>query len=219
MMSGLAARTSSTSMCSFLRIGARFDVTNTSAVARMAARARRPSSLVRSQVTLRLPRLGISRNGLGPSSRRFNMLRRARCGSPLGGSILMTSAPRSASTAPAAGTNVQLATSTTRTPLSGPVMAPPFCGRSCCGWCAPPTVSEKSALYGRRPADQPGAPGDGLEPAVVGVLGEIRRDGHDLERRVEVLGAVVDEDGAVSGRAAGAPSGSSRRRPRPSLAK
>src|SRR6058998_1656029 len=40
-----------------------------------------------------------------------------RCGSPLVGcSILITSAPQSASTAPAAGTNHHCATSTTRTP-------------------------------------------------------------------------------------------------------
>src|SRR5437867_910947 len=41
-----------------------------------------------------------------------------RCGSPLVGcSILITSAPQSASTAPAAGTNHHCATSTTRTPV------------------------------------------------------------------------------------------------------
>src|SRR5581483_8532154 len=45
------------------------------------------------------------------------MLTRPRCGSPPSrGSTLMTSAPHSASTAPAAGTNVQAATSTILTP-------------------------------------------------------------------------------------------------------
>src|SRR2546427_11875458 len=53
-----------------------------------------------------------------------------RCGSPLVGcSILITSAPQSASTAPAAGTNHQCATSTTRTPcrtsLIGGALSPP----------------------------------------------------------------------------------------------
>src|SRR3954462_8257838 len=44
---------------------------------------------------------------------------RPACGSPpLGDSILMTSAPHSASTAPEIGTNVQAATSTTRIPAS-----------------------------------------------------------------------------------------------------
>jgi hypothetical protein len=37
----------------------------------------------------------------------------------VGGSTLITSAPRSASTAPAAGTNVHAATSRTRTPSNG----------------------------------------------------------------------------------------------------
>src|SRR5438105_5675761 len=46
-----------------------------------------------------------------------------RCGSPLVGcSILITSAPQSASTAPAAGTNHHCATSRTRMPSITPVM-------------------------------------------------------------------------------------------------
>src|SRR2546423_15044878 len=51
-----------------------------------------------------------------------------RCGSPLVGcSILITSAPQSASTAPAAGTNHHCATSRTRTPCRTPLIggAPP----------------------------------------------------------------------------------------------
>src|SRR5580692_8445905 len=122
MMLGLAARMSSTSMPSFWRTGARLLVMKTSAAATTRASTRRPSSEVRSAVKLRLPRLGTSRKGLGPSSARLSRLRRARCGSPLGASTLITSAPRSANAAPAAGTNVQFATSTTRTPSSGPDM-------------------------------------------------------------------------------------------------
>src|SRR6185437_3719615 len=48
------------------------------------------------------------------------MVTRPRCGSPpTRGSILITSAPHSASTAPAAGTNVHTAASKTRIPSSG----------------------------------------------------------------------------------------------------
>src|SRR3954454_6547406 len=54
-----------------------------------------------------------------------------RCGSPVVGcSILMTSAPQSASTAPAAGTNVHVATSMTRTPARTSSTTPP---RHACG--------------------------------------------------------------------------------------
>ena len=66
-MSGLMARMSSTSMRNLVRMGARFEVTKTSAVRTMAASAARQVLVVRSQVTLRLPRLGISMNGLGPA--------------------------------------------------------------------------------------------------------------------------------------------------------
>src|SRR5581483_3078952 len=85
----------------------------------MSSSRARPSSLPRSRVTLRLPRLGSSRNGFGPPEVMLSRLRSARCGSPVGGSILMTSAPRSASMAPAAGTKVHAATSTTLMPSSG----------------------------------------------------------------------------------------------------
>ena len=68
---------------------------------------------------LRLPRFGTSLNGFGPFLSRLSMFLSARCGSPVGGSTLITSAPRSARIAPAAGTNVQAATSSTRTPSSG----------------------------------------------------------------------------------------------------
>ena len=70
----------------------------------------------------RFPRFGISTNGLaaGPPTR-ASMFMSPRCGSPAGGSTLMTSAPRSAIAAPAAGTNVHAATSSTRTPEKGSV--------------------------------------------------------------------------------------------------
>ena len=45
---------------------------------------------------------------------------RPRCGSPVIGSTLMTSAPQSTSTEPPDGMNIQLATSMTRMPSSGP---------------------------------------------------------------------------------------------------
>ena len=68
--------------------------------------------------TLRLPRLGCSISGwrLG-SSWKPPMLMKPRWVSPRTGcSTLMTSAPQSARIAPAAGTNVNCATSRTRTP-------------------------------------------------------------------------------------------------------
>jgi hypothetical protein len=72
---------------------------------------------------LRLPRLGISMNGLGPVSLWLSRLRSARYGSPDGGSTLITSAPRSAMIAAAPGTNVHPAASITRTPSNGPLTA------------------------------------------------------------------------------------------------
>src|SRR5688572_8207737 len=69
--------------------------------------------------TLRLPRLGccirLERCGL-TASRCSSLI--PRCASPRTGcSILITSAPQSVSTAPAAGTNVNWATSSIRTPF------------------------------------------------------------------------------------------------------
>src|SRR4029450_13323014 len=48
-----------------------------------------------------------------------------RMGSPVGPSILMTSAPQSARTPPADGTKPHIDTSTTRTPSSGSLLVPP----------------------------------------------------------------------------------------------
>ncbi len=47
---------------------------------------------------------------------------RPRIGSPVGASILITSAPQSAKIPPADGTNAHIATSTTRIPSSGLLM-------------------------------------------------------------------------------------------------
>src|SRR5260370_29980230 len=97
---------------------------------RSASRSRmsRPPSVVRLTVMLRLPRFGSSRNGFGPASAWLSRLRSPRCGSPVGGSTLRTSAPRSAMIAPAPGTNVHAATSMTRTPSNGPLMAGALAG-------------------------------------------------------------------------------------------
>src|SRR3954463_1373988 len=68
---------------------------------------------------LRLPRFGCSimKFGMPPLPPISPDVINPRCGSPVTGcSTLITSAPQSASTAPAAGTNVHVATSRTRTP-------------------------------------------------------------------------------------------------------
>src|SRR4051794_23628935 len=85
----------------------------------------RPSSLRRSSTTERLPRLSRSNGGLTMSPRAppvtWSILLN---GSPPGASTLMTSAPQSASTPPAAGPATHTPSSTTRTPSSmGPVLA------------------------------------------------------------------------------------------------
>ena len=126
-------------------------------------------------------------NGLGPPPPRLSMLSSARWGSPFGGSILMTSAPRSASTAPAAGTKVQLATSTTRTPFNGPAMMLPDL-LSLRRWVHP-----IGRLWG---AASPARRADVLQAAVVGVIAQVGGDRQDVEVAGEVFGPVVDEDGA-----------------------
>ncbi len=106
-MSGFTARISATSMRSFFRAWGRKLVTNTSAVAAIFNNSSRPSSDFRSSPTERLPRLGSSimwATPPGPVGTRPEAAR-PRWGSPLSGcSILMTSAPHSAKTAPATGT-------------------------------------------------------------------------------------------------------------------
>ena len=121
------------------------------------------------------------------------MLSSARCGSPLGGSTLMTSAPRSASTAPAAGTKVQLATSTTRTPCNGPAMMsmPPICSLP---------SRDGYTLFPVGGSGQPGSPGNFVQAPVERVVAQIGRDGDHVEGGVQVFRAVVDEDdGPVPG--------------------
>src|ERR1044071_481134 len=75
---------------------------------------------------LRFPRLGCSMRKVIPPLLLPGITpldTRPRCGSPVSGcSTLITSAPQSASTAPAAGTNVHAASSTTRTPSIAPII-------------------------------------------------------------------------------------------------
>src|SRR6478735_7568018 len=76
---------------------------------------------------LRFPRLACSMLGFGsPSTRSGPVWRSPRWGSPVTAcSTLMTSAPHSASTAPADGTNPYMATSRTWIPSSGLLMLQP----------------------------------------------------------------------------------------------
>ncbi len=67
----------------------------------------------------RLPRLNISHEYAMPSTGATPPNVRARIGSPVGASTLMTSAPQSANTAPAEGTNAHIDTSMTRVPRRG----------------------------------------------------------------------------------------------------
>src|SRR4029453_18414737 len=98
---------------------------NASAVSTRRSIASRPSGWDRSRLTERLPRLGCSIMKFtprAPNGTRPEVIS-PRCGSPVTGcSILMTSAPQSTSTDPPEGTNIQLATSMTRIPSSGPGM-------------------------------------------------------------------------------------------------
>src|ERR1700727_1995154 len=84
----------------------------------------RASELSSASPTLRFPRLGPYMIGAnddpGTVAAAPNTLTSPRWASPVTGcSIFTTSAPQSASTAPADGTKVNCATSRTRTPLSG----------------------------------------------------------------------------------------------------
>src|SRR3954453_9000532 len=79
-----------------------------------------PSGVDRLSPMLRLLRLSSSNGGLDPSPP--NAESGPREGSPSGGSILMTSAPQSPSTADAAGPATQRPPSPTRLPSVGPGM-------------------------------------------------------------------------------------------------
>src|SRR4051794_5321322 len=121
MMFGLRARMCSTSIFIDWRAAGRKLVRKTSAVSASLYRSSSPSSLRMSMPMLRLPRFGCSimKFGMPPPPPIRPEVISPRCGSPVSGcSTLMTSAPQSAKTAPAAGTNVHVATSMTRTPAS-----------------------------------------------------------------------------------------------------
>src|ERR1700757_47838 len=128
MIFGLTALMSSMSMPNFLRCPGRKLVRKTSARRANSRSTSLPSGTDMSSPMLRLPRLACSMFGLGsPSTRSGPVWRSPRCGSPVTAcSTLMTSAPHSASTAPADGTNPYIATSRTRIPSSGLVIGVPF---------------------------------------------------------------------------------------------
>jgi hypothetical protein len=120
MIFGLTLRMSSTSMWSFRRAAGRKFVRKTSASFTSLCSTSSPRGLPRSMPTLRFPRFDCSIMKLTPPVGGKNPeVTNPRCGSPVTGcSILMTSAPQSASTAPPDGTNHHWATSITRTPSS-----------------------------------------------------------------------------------------------------
>src|SRR5262245_19904532 len=137
MMFGLRARIVSTSMPKRCRTSGRWLGTKTSAVSTSLYSSSRPSSVEMSRPTERLPRLGISiMKFTSPPPGTSPEEIRPRCGSTVCGcSILMTSAPHSASTAPEMGTNVHAATSTTRIPANTSCMSSPLAVRGgCCSW-------------------------------------------------------------------------------------
>jgi hypothetical protein len=92
---------------------------NASASVSNSSAVRSPSSVVRSSTMLRLDRLSISNGGFSPDAI-CNIRPNVRAGSPLGGSILITSAPQSARMPPAAGAATHTPSSTTLIPVSGP---------------------------------------------------------------------------------------------------
>src|SRR5829696_980648 len=127
MMSGFTLRTSSTSMPSFAFAPGRKLVRKTSLRRISSCRISSPSAVSSARPMLRLPRLGPSIIGTKLLPRlmasRPKTFDRPRCASPISAcSTLITSAPQSARTAAAAGTNVYCATSRLRTPVMGPVM-------------------------------------------------------------------------------------------------
>src|SRR6516162_1335725 len=119
MIFGLTALMSSTSILKRFLVPGRKLVRNTSDRRASSYSTSTPSGVLTSRPMLRLPRLACSKLGLGsPSTLYAPVSRSPRCGSPVTGcSTLMTSAPQSASTAPADGTNHHCATSTTRMPF------------------------------------------------------------------------------------------------------
>src|SRR3954454_6261364 len=118
MMLGLCARTWSTLMPSRPRTPGSLLVRNTSHVAMSLCRMSSPSGERRSSARLFLPRFECSSSACtSPAMFTTPVAARPRIASPRSTcSILMISAPQSASSADAAGTNVCSATSRTRTP-------------------------------------------------------------------------------------------------------
>src|SRR6478735_1583533 len=96
-------------------------VMKTSALPSNSSAVDRSSSVVTSSAMLRLPRLSISKGGLSSPSRP-SMRPNIRAGSPVGGSILTTSAPQSARIPPAAGPATQTPSSTTFDAFIGPAI-------------------------------------------------------------------------------------------------
>src|SRR6516165_2347843 len=119
MIWGFCARRSSGSILSFLRTRGSLFVRKTSAVFASLYRMSRPSAELRSSAMLRFPRLECSsRACTSPPMDTTPVAARPRMASPRSiGSTLITSAPQSASSADAAGTNVCSATSRIRTPF------------------------------------------------------------------------------------------------------
>src|SRR5579875_1598443 len=131
MMSGLTLRMSSTLMRSLARASGRKLVRKTSLRLISSSSISLAAGTSKARPTLRLPRLGPSKIGekllplLIASTPRTVVS--PRCPSPFSAcSTLITSAPQSARTAPAAGTNVNWATSRMRTPCIGCSISCPF---------------------------------------------------------------------------------------------
>src|SRR3954453_9101027 len=128
MISGFTARRSSTSMCNRVRASGRKLVRKTSLVRASSYSTSRALRCSSARPMLRFPRFGCSMTGWNAPSRHPDSPPIPRWASPVTAcSTLITSAPQSASTAPAAGVKVNCATSRTRTPSigRGATVAPP----------------------------------------------------------------------------------------------
>jgi hypothetical protein len=143
---GLRPATTSKSSPSRRSAAGRTLVTNTSASARSSNATRRPSSVPRSSTMLRLDRLSISNGGFTPDSI-CNIRPNNRAGSPVGGSILTTSAPQSARMPPAAGAATHTPSSTTLIPVSGPGNGQPPSIRDCVRPRSQPPGTLRSATH------------------------------------------------------------------------
>ena len=186
MMSGLMARMSSTSMRNLVRMAARFEVTKTSAVRTMAASASRPASVVRSQVTLRLPRLGISMNGLGPLAAEIEHVEQSPLGVAVrrldlydvGAQVRQHGAGRRHE-GPVGDLDDVIFHSAgqPRCPRSGSLRD----GDTLLGWCGGTSPARRATR---------------CRPWSVGVIAQVWGHRQDIEAAREVFGVVVDEDAA-----------------------